>query len=118
MTVCTVMVTAGDLQGKPMELSEVEQKKLAAKEAEWERRFGEPWSAVASSDDLQVTLVKRAALPRPADSKGAQAAFSQLLAAKPTPAKPTLAERCELATLSGLLDFAARGGCSLEVNPR
>jgi hypothetical protein len=118
MTVCTVRVTAEDLQGKPVELSEAEQKKLAAKEAEWEHAFGEPRSVVASSDDLEVTLVKPAALPRPADGKRAQVAFTQLLAAKPTPAKPTLAQRCELETLSGLIRHAGSKGRSLQVDRR
>jgi hypothetical protein len=119
MTVCTVSVTAADLRGEPVELSEAERKKLAAKEAEWERLVGDPKSTVASSEDVKISLVGPRAPPsQPADGKGAQAAFSQLLAGKPTPAKPTLAERCRLDTLSGLLEFAARTGCSLEVNPR
>jgi len=119
MTVCTVQVTSEDLEGKPVELSEAEQKKLAAKEAEWERAFGEPRSTVASSDDLQVTLVTRAApFPQQADGKSAQAAFSQLLATKPTPAKPTLAERCGLETLSGLIGLASGKACSLQVDRR
>merc|ERR1711972_480096 len=41
---------------------------------------------------------------------------TQLLAAKPTPAKPTLAQRCELKTLSGLIRHIGSKGCSLQVD--
>jgi hypothetical protein len=119
LTVCTVSVTAADLKGEPVELSDAERSKLAAKEAEWGRLIGDPKSTVASSEDVKISLVQRAGpLVQPADGKGAQVAFSQLLSGKPTPARPTLAERCRLETLSGLVEFAASTGCSLEVNPR
>eukprot|EP00418_Pyrodinium_bahamense_P019200 CAMPEP_0179126530 /NCGR_PEP_ID=MMETSP0796-20121207/59897_1 /TAXON_ID=73915 /ORGANISM="Pyrodinium bahamense, Strain pbaha01" /LENGTH=476 /DNA_ID=CAMNT_0020825283 /DNA_START=71 /DNA_END=1498 /DNA_ORIENTATION=+ len=77
VTVCSVTVTAEDLEGKPVELSEAEQRKLAAKEAEWARLFGEPTSTVATADDAKVaTVVQQSALPvgRATGGRGAQAA--------------------------------------------
>jgi len=50
--------------------------------------------------------------------RSAQEVFSQILAAKPTPQKATLAERCQLETLSGLIKYVTSNGCTLEVNPR
>merc|ERR1712039_1039091 len=61
---------------------------------------------------------EHAVLPRPADGKTAQAAFTQLLTTKPTPAKPTLAQRCELETLSGLIRHTGSKGGSLQGNGR
>jgi len=121
LTVCSVTVTAEDLEDKPVELTEAEQRKLAAKEAEWERLIGAPKSTVATAEDLEVLLVKEGpARAKPAaNGADAQAAFSKLLAAKPTPAKrPTLAERCRPETLAGLIEHATSTGCSLEVVTR
>merc|ERR1712032_893814 len=47
-----------------------------------------------------------------------QEVFSGILAAKPTPQKPTLAERCQFETLSALIKYVTSNGCILEVNPR
>lgn len=119
--ICTVRVTKEDLEDKPVELSETEQKSLANKEAEWNRLVGEPRSIVASSVDVELSLVKAEA---PAKGKhsppqmSAQEVFSQILAGKPTPQKSTLAERCELETVSGLIRYVTRNSCTLQVNPR
>ena len=42
MEVCRVTVVPKNLAEKPVDLSEVEERKLAAKEAEWLQLFGEP----------------------------------------------------------------------------
>mmetsp|Transcript_87076 Transcript_87076/g.186672 ORF Transcript_87076/g.186672 Transcript_87076/m.186672 type:complete len:680 (+) Transcript_87076:76-2115(+) len=119
MTVCTVTVTKEDLEEKPMELSEAEQKKLANKEAEWERLFGEPSSTLASSEDFELCWVKSAGPGAFAPAKrGAQEIFSQIIAGKPTPAKPTLAERCQLKTLPGFITYVTSNACSLKASPR
>eukprot|EP00441_Pelagodinium_beii_P005872 CAMPEP_0197681020 /NCGR_PEP_ID=MMETSP1338-20131121/94223_1 /TAXON_ID=43686 ORGANISM="Pelagodinium beii, Strain RCC1491" /NCGR_SAMPLE_ID=MMETSP1338 /ASSEMBLY_ACC=CAM_ASM_000754 /LENGTH=674 /DNA_ID=CAMNT_0043262277 /DNA_START=80 /DNA_END=2104 /DNA_ORIENTATION=- len=116
--ICTVTVSKKDLEEKPVELSEAEQKKLSNKEAEWERLFGEPKSTVASSKDLDLCLVQRGVQGKFSPPKrGAQEIFSQLLA-KPTPQKSSLAERCQLETLSGLIKYVTSTTCTLEVNPR
>jgi hypothetical protein len=119
--ICTVTVTNEDLEDKPVELSEAEQKKLANKESEWERLIGEPKSMVASSDDLELCLVKAAAGSKGKNShpeRSAQEVFSQILAAKPRPKKTSLAERCQFETLSGLIKYVTSNDCTLEVNPR
>jgi len=115
--VCTVTVTKADLEEKSVELSEAEQKKLRNLEAEWERLIGEPKSTVASAEDLKLCVVKVGSKFSP-EKRGAQEVFSKLLAAKPTPQKPTLAAGCRLETLSGLIEFVTSSTCSLEVNPR
>jgi hypothetical protein len=119
--ICTVTVTKEDLEDKPVELSEAEQKRLANKEAEWSRVVGEPKSIVASSEDVELSLVKVAGGKKGEFSppqKSAQAVFSQILAGKPTPQKPSLAERCQLETLSGLIKYVTSHDCTLEVIPR
>jgi len=116
--VCTVRVSKEDLEDKPVELSEAEQKKLANKEAEWERLIGEPKSMVASSEDLELSLVQMDAKGKYSPPKrSAQEVFSQILA-KPTPQKTSLAERCQVETLSGLIKYVTSKPCTLEVNPR
>jgi len=126
LTVCTVVVNSEDLEEKPVELSEAEQKKLTNKEAEWERLFGEPTSVVACEQDLEWPLVKCAAslsdFSPPARGNaqgGAQAVFSQMLAGKAASSKKaTLAERCQLETLSGFIKYVTDNECAVEVNTR
>jgi len=126
MEVCKVTVTKEDLEEKPVELSEAEQKKLANKEAEWARLFGEPASVLATDQDIEICLVKTAegstqSYQFAPKGRSAQEAFSQLLAGKPAPAtpqKPSLAERCRLETLDGFIDHVTKHNCSVEVNPR
>ncbi|CAE8661580.1 unnamed protein product [Polarella glacialis] len=121
LTVCTVTVTSEDLEEKPLELSDAEQKKLASKEAEWERLFGEPKSVVACEEDLELSLVKCAAaqsgfFPPP---RGAQEVFSGMLKGKAAASKkPTLAKRCQLETLPGFMKYVTDNDCTVEVNTR
>jgi len=126
LTVCTVVVNSEDLEEKPVELSEAEQKKLTNKEAEWERLFGEPTSVVACEQDLEWPLVKCAASQsgfsppaRGSARGGAQVVFSQMLAGKAAPTKkPTLAERCQWETLSCFINYVTDNECVVEVNTR
>ncbi|CAK0836230.1 unnamed protein product [Prorocentrum cordatum] len=63
---------------------------------------------------MKVTLVGQRAPPGQLadDGEGARAAFLRLLAEKwPTLARPTLAERRQLETPPGFLEFVARAGC-------
>lgn len=120
--VCTVHVTAEDLEEKPLELSEVEQRKLAAKESEWAAVFGDPTSVVAIDDDVAVSLVCQSAQDMfSPPSRSAQETFSQLLLPKAKAAqstKPTLADRCQLESLPGLIEYVIANECSLEVHTR
>jgi len=120
LRVCTVSVTPEDLEEKPAELSEAEQKKLAAKESEWAKLFGEPKSTVATDQDLELSIVtQKTEHTFPARKCNAQEVFSQLLV--PTPAKstkPTLAHRCQLETLSGFIKYVTTHDCTLDVNAR
>ena len=59
MEVCRVTVVSEDLAEKPVDLSEAEQRKLAAKEAEWLQLFGEPSSTLACERDLDMKVVTR-----------------------------------------------------------
>eukprot|EP00435_Cladocopium_sp_Y103_P041604 s40_g11.t1 len=112
--VCTVTVTPEDLQEKPVEMSEAEQKKLLAKEAEWAKLFGEPKAFLASETEVELKTVlntdQKAAL-----AKGAQQVFEQLLTAKPQAKKPSLAERCKLEKLEGFIEHVTSRKCRVEV---
>eukprot|EP00931_Biecheleriopsis_adriatica_P100985 TRINITY_DN76214_c0_g1_i1.p1 TRINITY_DN76214_c0_g1~~TRINITY_DN76214_c0_g1_i1.p1 ORF type:complete len:689 (+),score=138.33 TRINITY_DN76214_c0_g1_i1:52-2067(+) len=118
LKVCTVTVTLQDLQ-EP-QLSEAEQKKLSAKEAEWESMFGEVTSRLVTDEELEISPLKalRSSTSSVPPQRSAQEAFSKLLAGKPRPMKPTLAERCQLETLPSFLEYVLGNQCSLEVNPR
>eukprot|EP00440_Ansanella_granifera_P023141 gb/GFBE01025130.1/.p1 GENE.gb/GFBE01025130.1/~~gb/GFBE01025130.1/.p1 ORF type:complete len:678 (+),score=146.70 gb/GFBE01025130.1/:1-2034(+) len=128
MDVCTVTVTKEDLEEKPVEMSEAEQKKLANKEAEWERLFGEVKSIVACDECLDAPLVRckarsQSGYPAPArgtqGAQGAQEVFSQMLAGKAAaPNKPSLAQRCQLETLAGFIKYVEDNQCSVQVDTR
>jgi len=126
LTVCTVIVTPEDLEDTHVEMSEAQQKKLAAKEAEWAQMFGEVKSIVANDRDMNVSVVNSCA-PRGQSApenfsppvRSAQEVFSQMLAGKPTEtAKPTLAEKCQLETLQGFIKYVTANKCCVEVDPR
>lgn len=116
MTVCQVTVLAEDLVEKPVELSEAEQKKLAAKEAEWSKLFGEPRALLASETDVDMHLVSRSN-GYPA-TQGAQQRFQELL--QPKAKKQSLAERCKAEELDGFIERVTSKGfpCRLEVDIR
>lgn len=125
MEICTVTVTPEDLVEEPMELSAAEQKRLAAKEEEWMRMVGEPRSAVATDASIadagghEMVLVKSAAFSK-SSCGSAQAAFASMLTApaKGEDGKASLATRCKLGSLSGLIEHISENPCSLMVDPR
>mmetsp|Transcript_4640 Transcript_4640/g.8466 ORF Transcript_4640/g.8466 Transcript_4640/m.8466 type:complete len:680 (-) Transcript_4640:214-2253(-) len=121
MEICRVAVTAEDLMEKPIELSEAEQRKLAAKELEWANLFGEPTCALACEKDIDVRLVKTATGPA-RSGYPAQQYFSDLIAAKAEQAvkrkTSTLAERCKLETLEGFIEHVTSKECRVEVKIR
>ncbi|CAJ1337353.1 unnamed protein product [Effrenium voratum] len=98
MTVCRVTVLPEDLVEKPVELSEAEQKKLAAKEAEWSKLFGEPRALLASEADVELRLVSQS---NGYAAKGAQQRFQELL--QPKAKRRCLAERCKAEELDGFI---------------
>eukprot|EP00933_Yihiella_yeosuensis_P046708 TRINITY_DN422_c0_g1_i1.p1 TRINITY_DN422_c0_g1~~TRINITY_DN422_c0_g1_i1.p1 ORF type:complete len:690 (-),score=139.32 TRINITY_DN422_c0_g1_i1:225-2294(-) len=124
LSVCTVTISPEDLEEKPVELSEAERKKLAHKEAEWQEIFGDPKSILATDQDVKVLLVRspysKAKGNFAAPSRNAaQEVFTQMLAGTPTPnTKKSLAERCQLEKLSGLIKYVTESKCTLRVNPR
>lgn len=113
MVVCTVTVTPQDLQETSVEMSEAEQKKLLAKEAEWAKLFGEPKAFLASESQVELKAVLTD--PKAAVAKGAQQVFEQLLRAKPQANKPSLAERCKLEKLEGFIEHVTSRNCRVEV---
>jgi len=116
MLVCEVTVTPEDLQEKVVEMSEAEQKKLLAKEAEWAKTFGEPKSFLATEADVEMHRVDAKADAKAALAKGAQQVFEDLLVMKASPAKkPSLAERCKLEKLDGFIEHVTSKKCRLEV---
>lgn len=125
MEVCTVTVTPEDLVEESVELSAAEQKKLAAKEEEWMRMVGEPRSTVATDADIadtegfKMVLVKSTTFS-PSNRGSAQAAFASMLTAPPArpEGKATLATRCKLDSLPGLIEHVSETPCSLLVDPR
>ncbi|CAE7320790.1 TMEM63A [Symbiodinium sp. KB8] len=114
-----------DLVEEPVELSAAEQKRLAAKEEEWMRMVGEPRSAVATDASIadagghEMVLVKSAAFSK-SSCGSAQAAFASMLTApaKGEDGKASLATRCKLGSLSGLIEHISENPCSLMVDPR
>ena len=122
MEVCQVRVTPEDLVEKPVELSEAEQRKLAAKEAEWTQLFGEPVSTLASGRDLDVKMVK---LP-PRHARKApgfptpQQQFTKILERPLKKAKTgsSLAQRCQLETLESFIHHVTEHECTVEVEIR
>jgi len=114
MTVCEVTVTPEDLQEKPVEMSDAEQKKLLAKEGEWAKIFGEPKAFLANESEVEMRSVISA--PKVALVKGAQQVFEDLLSAKvTTKQKGSLAERCKLERLETFIDHVTSKNCRLEV---
>ena len=116
MTVCRVTVLPEDLVEKPVELSEAEQKKLAAKEAEWSKLFGEPRALLASETDVEMRLVSHS---NGYPAQGAQQRFQELL--QPKAKKGSLAERCKAEELDGFIERVTSKGaaaCRLEVDIR
>ena len=85
-------------------------------------------SAVATDADIELAVVKSsapAATFAPSShgsAQAAQAVFSSMLTspavAKDARKKTTLADRCKLSTLSGLIEHATQTTCSLLVEPR
>eukprot|EP00439_Symbiodinium_sp_Y106_P039195 s5826_g4.t2 len=123
MEVCQVRVTPEDLVEKPVELSEAEQRKLAAKEAEWMQLFGEPVSTLACEHDLNVKTVNRPVrlAGEAAGYPSAQQLFTKILTAAPKEAKKkgsSLAERCQLETLDGFIQHVTEHESTVEVDIR
>mmetsp|Transcript_38428 Transcript_38428/g.78641 ORF Transcript_38428/g.78641 Transcript_38428/m.78641 type:complete len:685 (+) Transcript_38428:72-2126(+) len=123
MEVCQVRVTPEDLVEKPVELSEAEQRKLAAKEAEWTQLFGEPVSTLACERDLNVKMLKRPVrhARRAPGYPTPQQQFTKMLERPPKSAKKTgssLAERCQLETLESFIHHVTEHECTVEVDIR
>ena len=86
-------------------------------------RFGELRSAVATDADVELVPVKsgEGSFAPASRTTSAQAVFSSMLtspSAGKAPGKSTLADRCKLETLSGLMKHVMETQCSLQVDPR
>jgi hypothetical protein len=119
MEICTIVITPEDLIEKPVELSEVQRRKLTAKEEDWTRLFGNVKSFIVSVEQVEVLKVTSSQMSTNRDVEyiyDAQETFARLLA--PPKQKKTLAERCQLENLESFIKHVTSNRCILQINPR